>query len=267
MSFFKNLFKPPAGNAAASPKPAAPAAPAAPPAAAAPAQYPAVPTQLPKIAAPNAGQIAQSASPSPAAQQVLAANPQQTPSQYLSGLQDKQMGDDMVKTMAHGMPDREGVHWAAQSAEKVSDKLPPNEVQGMKAAQAWAKNPTPENQAAAAAAAAQGGCRGPGSLAAQGAAWSQPSTPATAGAAAAPRLTPHAVSGAVLMSSAIHANPAVAAPAMTPPAIAAAPPPAVPAAPQAPAIVPPAVQAETFKQQYPFIKMGLDVASGKTAVG
>ena len=34
------------------------------------------------------------------------------------------------------MPDREGVHWAAQSSEKVSDKSPPHEVQAMNAAQA-----------------------------------------------------------------------------------------------------------------------------------
>jgi hypothetical protein len=240
----------------------------------APFQAPPVPAQLPKITAPTASQIAQTSQPSPAAQQILAASPQQTPPQYLGALQEKQLGSDMTKTLAHGMPDREGVHWAAQSADKVSDKLPPHEVQGMKAAQAWAKNPTPENQAAAATAAAQGGCRGPGSMAAQGAAWAQPSTPAAPGAAAAPRLTPHAVTGSVLMSAGIKANPAVTVPTMTAPA-AQAPALATPAlqapqlaatAPQAPAVVPPAVQAQTFQQQHPFIKMGLDIASGKTPV-
>jgi hypothetical protein len=264
MGFIKSFLKPQAA------KPAPAAAPKA------PAQYPPVPTQLPKITAPTASQIAQSANPSPAAQQILKANPQQTPAQYLAKLQDQHMGDEMVKTMAHGLPDREGVHWAAQSAEKVSDKLPPHEVQGLKAAQAWAKNPTPENQAAARAAAVQGGWRGPGSMAAQGAAWSQPGTPAASGAgAAAPRLTPHAVTGAVLMSAAIKANPAVAVPAMAAP-VAKAPALAAPslqapklaaAAPQAPAVVPPAIQAQTFQQQHPFIKMGLDIASGKSPVG
>ncbi len=255
MALFQNLFKP------AAPKPPA-------------FQPPPVPTQLPKISAPTAAEIAKTSEPSPAAQQILAANPNQTPPQYLSALQEKQMGPDMVKTMAHGMPDREGVHWAAQSAEKVSDKLPPQEVQGMKAAQAWAKNPTPENQAAAAAAAAQGGCRGPGSMAAQGAAWAQPATPAAPGAAAAPRLSPHAVSGSVLMSSAVQAHPAAAVPAMTAPTVQApalaAPqlqtPQLAAATPQAPAVIPPEVQAQTFQQQHPFIKMGLDIASGKTPV-
>jgi hypothetical protein len=238
----------------------------------APFQAPPVPAQLPKINAPTAAQIAQTSQPSPAAQKLL--TPQQTPAQHLQALQDNHLGGDMVKTMAHGMPDREGVHWAAQSAEKVSDKLPPHEVQGMNAAQAWAKNPTPENQAAAAAAAAQGGCRGPGSMAAQGAAWAQPITPAAPGAAAAPRLTPHAVTGSVLMSAGIKANPAVTVPTMTAPA-AQAPALNTPAlqtpqlastAPQAPAVVPPEVQAQTFQQQHPFIKMGLDIASGKTPI-
>jgi hypothetical protein len=37
-------------------------------------------------------------------------------------------------------------------------------------------------------------------------------------------------------------------------------------APKAPATVPPAVQAQTFQQQHPFIKMGVDIASGKTPI-
>ena len=148
MSFFQNLFKPAAPATPA--KPTAPALPAAPKLQ--PVSVPPVPQQLPKIAAPTAAQIAQTSNPSPAAQQILAANPQQTPPQYLAALQEKQQGGDMVNTLSHGMSDRDGVKWAAQSAGKVSDKLPPHEVNAMKAAQAWANNPTAENQAAAAAA-------------------------------------------------------------------------------------------------------------------
>jgi hypothetical protein len=234
-------------------------------------QPPPVPAQLPKITAPTAAQIAQTSQPNSAAQQLL--NPQQTPSQYLNVLHEKQMGDEMVKTMAHGMPDREGVWWASQSAEKVSDKLPPDDLQAMKAAQAWAKNPTEATQAAAAAAAAKTNLQGPGALAAQGAAWAQPTTPpaAPAGAVpAAPRLTPLAVSGAVLLAAAIKANPALAAPAVQAPTLQA---PALAAptfqAPQlaatqaVPPTVPPEVQAQTFREQHPFIALGLDVASGK----
>jgi hypothetical protein len=239
-----------------------------------------IPTQLPKISAPTAAQIAQSAEPSAGAKTLL--TPQQTPSQYLNALQQKHMGPDMVKTLAHGMPDREGVHWAAQSAEKVSEKLPPHELDAMKAAQAWVKNPTPANQTAASAAAAKTNFQGPGAWAAQGAAWAQPAT-ATPGAGAAPaaaasaaaRLTPHAVSGAVLSAAAIKANPALAlpavkAPAMQMPTLAAptlqAPQLAAPQAPQTPPpTVPPAVQAQTFKEQHPFIALGLDVATGKNS--
>jgi hypothetical protein len=132
MSFLKNLFKP--------------AAPTPPPVVVKP-----VPTSLPKIGASTAAQIAQQSSPSPAAQQILAVNPQQTPSQYLSALQENQMGDEMIKMLAHGMPDREGTWYASQSAQRVSDKLPPADVRAMQAAQNWAKNPTPANSAVAAA--------------------------------------------------------------------------------------------------------------------
>lgn len=237
----------------------APSSPLAPP------QVPPVPQQLPKIKASSAGDIAKCSQPSPEAQSVL--KPQQTPSQYLSALQYKHLGNDMIKTMAHGMSDHDGVHWAAQSAEKVSSKLPPHEVYAMKAAQAWVQNPTPDNKAAAAQAASASPSKGPGALAAQGAAWSQPK-------GTAPRLTPHAVSGAVMSAAAIHAGPrptpnAPTAPtAPNTPHIPTAPKLqkpqlAVPNAPSPPATVPPHVHAETFKSQHPFIAMGLHIASGK----
>jgi hypothetical protein len=212
-----------------------------------------VPAQLPKITAPTAAEIAKTSEPGPAAQKLLTL--QQTPSEYLNALQKNQMGDEMVKTMAHGMPDQEGVLWAAKSAETVSDKLPAGDVEAMKAAQSWAKSPTDVNKSAAAAAAANSGYKGPGALAAQGAAWSQP-------AAGVPRLTPHAVAGAVLMSAAIKANPSVALPAAQLPGAPQTP--QVAGLPQAPAVVPPEVQAQTFKQQHPFIALGIEIASGKT---
>ncbi len=224
---------------------------------------PAVPVALPKITLPTAAQIAQSSQPGAAAQQLL--TPQQTPSQYLAALQEKQMGDEMVKTMAHGLPDKEGVMWAAQSAGKVADKLPATDVQAMQAAQAWAQNPSPATQAAAAAAAAKTDLQGPGAWAAQAAAWAKPDVPA------ATRLTPHAVSAAVLLASAIAANPKLTAPKVQVPAptlpASAMPAVEVPqaAAPQSgpPPAIPPKVQAQTFKSQHPFIAMGIDLASGK----
>jgi hypothetical protein len=252
MALFKNLFKRQA------PRPASPQ----------PAQYPPVPTQLPRIAAPRAALIAQTSNPSPAAQQILAANPQQTPAQYLSTLQERQMGEEMVKTVAHGMPDREGVWWASHCAGEVSDKLAPADVEAMQAAQAWAKNPTPATQAAAAAAAAKTDFQGPGAWAAQGAAWAQPTVPAAtpAGTATAPRLAPHAVAGSVLLSAAMAATPQAAVPKVQTPALqapaATQAPTSAAAQPAAPALSP-AQQAQTFRAQHPFIALGLDVASGK----
>jgi hypothetical protein len=217
-----------------------------------------VPEYLPKIKAAKATEITQHSDPSPAAKSVL--TPQQTPSQYLGALEQKHLGGDMVKTMAHGMPDREGTHWAAQSAEKVSDKLPPSEVHAMKAAQTWVKNPSAENQAAAGAAADKAGHKGPGSLAAQSAAWSKPE-----GTPASERLAPHTVAGAVLMSSAIKANPALATPAAPAPTTPALQAPQVATAP--PATAPPSANAHMFKQQHPFIANGLDIAAGKNTPG
>jgi hypothetical protein len=49
--------------------------------------------------------------------------------------------------------------------------------------------------------------------------------------------------------------PAIAARALRMPQLAAA-------ATQAPAVVPPEARAQTFHQQYPFVKMGLDMSSG-----
>ncbi len=233
---------------------------------------PPVPAVLPKFTAPTALDLAQASQPGPAAQALL--TPQQTPPQYLAALQEKQMGDEMVKALAHGMPDREGVQWAALSAEKVSDKLPPADLDALKAAKAWAANPSPETQAAAAAAAAKTDLTGPGALAAQGAAWSAPA------GSGAPRLTPQAVTAAVLLSAAIVAFPKFAAPkAPAAPAAPSAVPlpeplkpvlPPVPAAPGAPAVSlvePPKLQAKKFKAQHPFIALGLDIASGKLPLG
>ena len=127
MAIFKHFFELAAPNA-----PAASSVPAVP--RASPIQLAPVPSQLPKITAPTAAEICKTSDPKPAAQKLL--TPEQTPSQYLNKLQDHHLGDEMVKTLAHGMPDREGVAWAAQSAEKVSGHLPPADVQALHAAKA-----------------------------------------------------------------------------------------------------------------------------------
>ena len=231
-----------------------------------------VPVQLGKISAPTAIQIAQASQPGPEALQLL--TPQQSPSEYLAVLQEKQMGAEMVKTMAHGLSDREGVMWAAKSAGKVSEHLPEEEIQAMQAAQAWAQNPSEPARAAAEAAVAKTNLQGPGAWAAQAAAWSK------ADAQPSARLTPHAVSAAVMMASAIAAFPKHAAPKAKTPTLALPVQEVTPrevvaqeavalVAPQAgPApVIPPKVQAKTFRAQHPFIAMGLEIATGGTSSG
>lgn len=123
------------------------------------------------------------------------------------------MGADMVKVLAQGMPDREGVAWAVQCVLKVADKLPVADAQAMRTAQAWVKDPTPERQRAAAAAAERTDHQGPGAWAAQAAAWAQTgsASPASPDGVEMKRLTPHAVSGAVSLASSVLSCPEYAA--------------------------------------------------------
>ncbi|MEO6789277.1 MAG: hypothetical protein ABI318_24395, partial [Chthoniobacteraceae bacterium] len=194
-----------------SPTPIAPTA--QPPAPQAPPEpeFPPVPAELPKIFAKTAAELCKECKPEPPAVELL--SPQQTPAQFLAVLQERNMGSDMVKVLAQGLPDREGVAWAVQSALKVADKLPVADAQALQAAQAWAKDPSPERQAAAAAAAKRTDYQGPGAWAAQAAASAQAGGPAPAapGGVEAPRLTPHAVSGSVLLSASILGVPEYAA--------------------------------------------------------
>ncbi len=168
---------------------------------------PTVPAELPRIAARTAGEICKVCKPGDAAKKLL--KPQETPSQFLSALQEKHLSAEMVKVIAHGLPDREGVAWAVQCAEKVAGTLPAPDALAMRAAQAWVKSPTAENQAAAAAAFERTDKQGPGAWAAQAVAWAgegTPKPPAEDGKPM-PRLTPDAVVMAVLLSSTIQARP------------------------------------------------------------
>jgi len=187
MSFFANLFKPKPANA--------------PPAASVP-----VPPQLPKIAAPAAAPVCQEYKPAPPAQALL--TPQQTPAQYLQMLQNNQMTEESVKFLAYGLPERESVWWAAQCARQVSSPVNLADQAALKAADAWVKTPSDPNTQAAEEAAANTDFQTPGAWAAQAAAWSKPPAPGTTippdpAEPAPPRLTPHAVVGAILLAVAV----------------------------------------------------------------
>ena len=184
-----------------------------PPASESAPQFPAVPAQLPKISATTAAEICSECEPDPAALELL--SEEQTPGQFLNVLQAKHLGTDMVKVLAQGLPDREGVAWAVRCVLKVADKLPLADVQALRAAEAWVKHPTAQGQAAAAAAALRTDFQGPGAWVAQAAASAQNGAPATEPDGAdeedAPRLTPQAVCGAVMLSACVMAVPAYGA--------------------------------------------------------
>lgn len=212
------------------PAPPAAAQPAMPSGPGAPAM-PLVPAQLPKIAAKTAAEICSEYEVGPAAKKLL--TPQQTPSQFLTVLQEKHLGADMVKVLAYGLPDRDGVAWAVQCAQMVADQLPPADVQAMQAAQAWVKNPTPETQNAAAEAAKRTDHQGPGAWAAQAAAWAGSGNHDASGDSDVPkRLTPHAVSGAVQIASANAVHAILGLPNLTSPQIPTTGSAALPAIPQ-----------------------------------
>jgi hypothetical protein len=222
-----------------------------------------------KFTSPTAAEVAGKYKPHPEAKALL--QPAQTPTQYAAALQKGSFSQDHIHFLAHGMPERESVGWACKSSAKVSDKLHPIDKTALQAAQAWVKNPTPANQAAAGAAAAKTNFQGPGAWAAQGAAWAK--TPGAPASLATPNLTGHAVAGSVMLAAAISAPKAPALKAPIAPQM-----PAVPKAPtfQAPKLAvpklptltpppPPSLPQRTAaaKIHQPFIDMGHGIASGK----
>lgn len=235
--------------------------------------------QLPKLTTPAATDLAAKAKLPPASQALL--KPGMTSGEYIHALEENKQSLDAVNALAHGMPERESVHWACQSSRKVGDKLNAEDSAALAAAEAWVKTPNDATKTAAETAASKTDFTGPGGWAAQAAAWSQgapgmvPAAPqagqTVSPVAAAPPagLTAPAVAGAVLLAAglanrppmppakkpAIPQVPQVAAPSVAPP------PSGAPAA--TPSEPPPVDQAKLAKPLQPFIDLGKDVASGK----
>ncbi len=130
--------------------------------------------QLPKLTTPAAADLAAKSNAAPASQALV--KPGMSSSEYIHALEENKQSVDAVKALAHGMPEKDSVCWACHSSQQVADKLNPQEKAAAQAAQAWVKNPTEANQAAAAAAASKTDFKGPGGWAAQAAAWAK--TPA-----------------------------------------------------------------------------------------
>jgi hypothetical protein len=200
-----------------------------------------------------------------------------TPCQQAQALNQKQLSHDAVKSMAHGLPERDSVKWAAASAEKVSNPAHKPDLNAIQAAKAWAQNPNPESQKAAALAASKTDYQTPGAWAAQAAAF----------AGKGGGLAPHAVTGAVLLAAAQGGKPisppGAAAPKIEAPKVPALAAPKAPAfkfpffkrpspAPAAPQVaapgpdgltVTPAQRAEMAKNCDPYLKLGCDIGTGR----
>lgn len=234
------------------------------------------PAPLTKITTPTADLLPKiNASPDAAALY----QPGQSPGEYLLALEQNQKPMESVNLLAHGMPEKDAVKWASESSKLVGDKLTPADQQAVMAADKWLANPTPENQAAAAQAAAATNGQGPGGWTAQAAAWAQPTAQgaqaaSAGGGAAATGLAAGAAAGAVLLAAGLVDKPAMSdtprpnmelpkaqlpkleVPKLNDPAALVAPPP--PEVPQAK----PAENAAFAKKLKPFMDLGKKIASG-----
>ncbi len=112
---------------------------------------------------------------------------------------------EVVDSMAEEMSPEQGVDWAARSSRLVEDRLPPEDVKAIKAAESWKAAPSEQLADAAAREANKAGFQGPGAWAAQAASFA---TEAVGSAtkllskAGSPPLVAKAVSGAVKLAAA-----------------------------------------------------------------
>lgn len=229
-----------------------------------------VPQTLPKIDASKASQVTEGYQPS--AEAVKTLQPEMTPSQYVGALQQKNLSSDSIQFLANGMPDRESTLYACKSSRMVEDKLDPKDLEALKSAEEWVKNPSADKQAAAAKAAEAANFQGPGAWSAQAAA-----AAGQAKTAGVPAVTPQAASGAVQLAAAkstgaeipqVPEIPKFEQPEMAIPSDKLQPP-EVPQLqqPEVPAEISPLEQAQVAEVQNPFVQLGVDIASGKiTAV-
>jgi len=211
------------------------------------------PAPLTKITTPTA-ELLPKLNASPEAQALY--QPGQSPGEYLAALEANKKPMESVNLLAHGMPEKDAVKWASESSKLVGDKLTPADQQAVMAADKWLANPTPENQAAAAQAAAATNGQGPGGWTAQAAAWAQPAGAVllAAGLVDKPAMPDTPRPGVEMPKAPL---PKLKVPKLNDPAALVAPPP--PEVPQAK----PAENAAFAKKLKPFLDLGKKIASGQ----
>jgi hypothetical protein len=219
---------------------------------------------LPKITAPTAAEICVKSNPSPQAQALL--TPEMTPAEYFQALEKNKLPVDSVNFLANGLPAKDSICWACQGANVTAPKLSGPEAEALKLTQAWLKNPSAGALASVQSSLNQVDFTGPGSWAAQAAAWANaPAAPAVPGVPVV-NLTAAAVAGAIMLAAGLNTGPAM--PAVPKPKL------EVPNAPLSPELllqlqkpqVPPVPvivdQLKLVKPLAPFLELGKGVASG-----
>jgi len=146
--------------------------------AAAPAELPAPqPVEFANVTAPTAEEICRQIELN---EQVKAlSSGELTPGEFLQLLEEEKQYELAVDYVAHALPPRESVWWAAQSGRTVEGELTDPDTAALEAAESWVRNPGPETAAAATEAAAATDYQGPGAWAAQAAGWAEESSAAT----------------------------------------------------------------------------------------
>lgn len=182
------------------------------------------------------------------------------PAGHLAGLLQQQKPVEAVSFLAHALPEKDAVRWAAQSCEMVSGQQSAEDQKAAEASRRWLAQPNEANQQQAAAAAAQAAHAGPGAWSAQAAAWSAPTAvPGRVAPVTVPSgLVGQAVTGSVMLAAAL-SHPGFKLPVPAVPGVpAGAIPVAAPVAPPGPAIA----DRELCLLYKPFLDRGIALAAG-----
>jgi hypothetical protein len=169
-----------------------------------------MPAHYPKVAARTADEIVRHFELGEPAQALF--RPGMAPGQLLEALLQKELWADAARFLAHGLPRREAVWWACLAARgSLTPATKPAAVNALRAAEAWAVQPTEDNRWAAQSAAEAAQLDGPAALAAMGAFLAGPTlirpAPAPPGAPPPqpvppdPFLTAKLASGAILLAA------------------------------------------------------------------
>jgi len=169
-----------------------------------------MPAHYAKVAARTADEIVRHFELEEPAQALL--RPGMAPGQFVDALLQRELHADAARFLAHGLPRREAVWWSCLAARaSLTPATKPAALNALRAAEAWAVQPTEENRWAAQAASEAAKLEGPSALAAMAAFLAGPSlirpTPPAPGAPPPqpvppdPFLTAKVVSSAILIAA------------------------------------------------------------------